>query len=68
MGSAENARWGLGATSVTQVAASGRTRAPRPWTWAFALWLPGDELASARTVQVQVTYREGSTGTSWLHL
>jgi hypothetical protein len=36
----------------------------------FALWLPGDELEDAATtgVQVEVTYRDGSTRTSRLHL
>lgn len=36
----------------------------------FALWLPGDELRSASSdgVEVQVTYRDGSTGTSRLRL
>ena len=36
----------------------------------FALWLPGDELEDAATngVQVEVTYRDGSAGTSRLHL
>ncbi len=36
----------------------------------FALWLPGDELkdASSNGVEVEVTYRDGSTGTSRLTL
>lgn len=36
----------------------------------FALWLPGDELkdASSNGVEVKVTYRDGSTGTSRLTL
>jgi hypothetical protein len=36
----------------------------------FALWLPGAELkdASSNGVEVEVTYRDGSTGTSWLTL
>lgn len=36
----------------------------------FALWLPGAELkdASRNGVEVEVTYRDGSTGTSWLTL
>lgn len=36
----------------------------------FALWLPGDELedAASRGVDVQVTYRDGTTATATLHL
>jgi hypothetical protein len=36
----------------------------------FALWLPGDELedASSNGVEVEVTYRDGTTGTSRLTL
>lgn len=37
----------------------------------FALWFPGDELndaSSSNPVQVEVTYRDGSTGTSRLSL
>ncbi|MPV35864.1 hypothetical protein [Georgenia subflava] len=36
----------------------------------FALWLPGDALdgAARNGVEVEVTYRDGSTGTSRLHL
>ncbi|GLY75028.1 hypothetical protein Airi01_032950 [Actinoallomurus iriomotensis] len=36
----------------------------------FALWLPGDELAHAAKngVEVEVTYRDGGTGTNRLHL
>lgn len=36
----------------------------------FALWLPGDELrdASSNGVEVEVTYRDGSTGTTSLRL
>lgn len=36
----------------------------------FALWLPGDELRdlSSTGVEVEVTYRDGSTGTTLLTL
>lgn len=37
----------------------------------FALWLPGDELkdtSANNPVEAEVTYRDGSTGTSWLAL
>lgn len=36
----------------------------------FALWFPGDELidASSTGVEVEVTFRDGTTGTSWLSL